>query len=149
MNRDAPWATADRRREAVHSDLLQGGACKRLAAAVAPEAGATPIILAAAASAASALALIADYANDQVLLDALAPMEDALRRVEQGMGGSVVGMQDVMDAAANPAYRRLLPDEHEDHAEVFREAVRELQGFGRKVEFHMRHGVGVRGAHAR
>jgi hypothetical protein len=58
-------ATADRRREAVHSDLLQGGACRLLAAAVSPEFGATPIVLSAAAEAAAALALIADYANDQ------------------------------------------------------------------------------------
>jgi hypothetical protein len=48
-------------------------------------------------------------------------------------------MQDVLDAAANPAHRRLLPGETEDHAATFRAAVRELRAFGRKVEFHMRH----------
>lgn len=52
---------------------------------------------------------------DQVLLDALAPLEEALARVEGALGGSVVGMQDVLDAAANPAFRRLLPAEQGDH----------------------------------
>ena len=145
----ATEATAERRRQVVHADLLQGGACKRIAAAVSPEAGATPIILSAAAAAIAALALIADYANDQALLEALAPMEDALQRVEQVMGGNVVTMQDVMDAAANPAYRRLLPEERDDHAAVFREAIQELRAFGRKVEFHMRHAAGVVQVHAR
>ena len=131
--------TAERRRAAVHADLLQGGACRVIAAAVAPETGATPVTLHAAAQAAASLALIADYANDQVLLDAVAPLEEAAARVEGPLGGSVVSMQDVLDAAANPAYRRLLPGESEDHAFAFREAIRELKAFGRKVEFAMRH----------
>jgi hypothetical protein len=71
----------EQRRDAVYTDLLQGGACKRVAEAVAPAAGASLVVLAAAAAAAGALARIADYANDRVLLDALAPLERVLDEV--------------------------------------------------------------------
>jgi hypothetical protein len=142
-NANVTEATAGRRQAAVHSDLLQGGVCKLIAELVAPEAGpgATLLLLRAAAGAVAALAGIADYANDVVLLDTLPPMEEALARVEQAaaQGGSAVSTQDMLDAAANPAFHRLLPGEDEDTGDVFRHAIQALQEFSRQVEFRMRH----------